>query len=169
MRQSRLMSLVEAVMNVVVGFGVALGVQMLLFPVFGLTVTLATEPRHRSGVHRRLDRSQLRATSDVRGHGGLAPLMAQRCRADSITLHPISAAQSAERRASLYDELGENDARADPAGGVQALWGVPRAPLSICVSDDEGRSFPIRRVVDDGPGTCLSNDPLDGRNHRRCG
>ena len=40
MRQSRLMSLVEAATNVVVGFGVALGVQVLLFPVFGLTVTL---------------------------------------------------------------------------------------------------------------------------------
>ena len=37
MRQSRLMSLVEAVTNVV---GVAVGVQILLFPVFGLTVTL---------------------------------------------------------------------------------------------------------------------------------
>ena len=40
MRQSRLMSLVEAVVNVVVGFVVAVGVQMLLLPVFGLTVTL---------------------------------------------------------------------------------------------------------------------------------
>ena len=82
----------------------------------------------------------------------------------ALLCNPISAAQSAARRASLYDELGEHDERADPAGGVEALWGVPRAPLSICVSDDEGRSFPIRRVVDDGPGTCLSNDPLDGRN-----
>ena len=41
---------------------------------------------------------------------------------------------------------------------------MPRAPLSLCLSEDEGRSFPVRRVVDDGPGTCLSNDPLDGRN-----
>jgi len=40
MRQSRLMSLVESVTNVVVGFGVAVGAQVLLFPVFGLTVTL---------------------------------------------------------------------------------------------------------------------------------
>ena len=40
MRQSRLMSLVEAVANVVVGYGVAVLVQLLLFPLFGLTVTL---------------------------------------------------------------------------------------------------------------------------------
>ena len=40
MRQSRLMSLVEAVANVVVGYGVAVGTQMLVFPMFGLTATL---------------------------------------------------------------------------------------------------------------------------------
>ena len=40
MRQSRLMSLVEAVANVVVGYGVAVLVQILLFPVFGLSVSL---------------------------------------------------------------------------------------------------------------------------------
>ena len=40
MRQSRLMSLVEAVANVVVGYGVAVLTQMLVFPLFGLTTTL---------------------------------------------------------------------------------------------------------------------------------
>ena len=40
MRQSRLMSLVEAVTNVVVGYGVAVLVQMLVFPMFGLRTTL---------------------------------------------------------------------------------------------------------------------------------
>jgi predicted neuraminidase len=82
----------------------------------------------------------------------------------ALLCNPVSAAQFSERRASLYDELGEDDDRADPTGGVEAIWGVPRAPLSLCISEDEGRSFPVRRVVDDGPGTCLSNDPLDGRN-----
>lgn len=82
----------------------------------------------------------------------------------ALLCNPVSAAQSSERRASLYDELGEDDDRIDPTGGVEAIWGVPRAPLSLCLSGDEGRSFPLRRVVDDGPGTCLSNDPLDGRN-----
>ena len=42
--------------------------------------------------------------------------------------------------------------------------GIPRAPLSLCLSEDGGRSFPLRRIVEDGAGTCLSNDPLDGRN-----
>ncbi len=41
MKQSRAMSLVEAVANVVVGYGVAVVTQILIFPVFGLQTTLA--------------------------------------------------------------------------------------------------------------------------------
>lgn len=41
MKQSRLMSLVEAVANVLVGYGVAVVTQILIFPIFGLHTTLA--------------------------------------------------------------------------------------------------------------------------------
>jgi hypothetical protein len=41
MKQSRVMSLVESVANVIVGYGVAVVTQMLIFPVFGLHTTLA--------------------------------------------------------------------------------------------------------------------------------
>lgn len=83
----------------------------------------------------------------------------------ALLCNPVSAAQSTARRESLYDELGEeDDGRADPAGGVAAIWGVPRAPVTLCVSADGGKTFPARRIVDDSPGTCLSNNPLDGRN-----
>ena len=40
MRQSRLMSLVEAVTNVVVGYALAVSTQVLVFPLFGLEATL---------------------------------------------------------------------------------------------------------------------------------
>ena len=40
MTQSRAMSLVEAVANVVVGYGVAVVTQILVFPIFGLHTTL---------------------------------------------------------------------------------------------------------------------------------
>ena len=40
MKQSRLMSLVEALANVLVGYGVAVVTQMLVFPLFGLHATL---------------------------------------------------------------------------------------------------------------------------------
>jgi hypothetical protein len=41
MKQSRLMSFVEALANVAVGYGVAVVTQILIFPVFGLHTTLA--------------------------------------------------------------------------------------------------------------------------------
>ena len=40
MKQSRWMSLVEAVTNVLVGYGVAVATQWAMFPLFGLHVTL---------------------------------------------------------------------------------------------------------------------------------
>jgi predicted neuraminidase len=41
---------------------------------------------------------------------------------------------------------------------------VERAPLALCLSADEGRSFAYRHIIEDSPGTCLTNDSLDGRN-----
>ncbi|MFC3100015.1 DUF7220 family protein [Altererythrobacter lauratis] len=41
MKQSRLMSLVESLANVAVGYGVAVVTQVLIFPIFGLYATLA--------------------------------------------------------------------------------------------------------------------------------
>mgnify|MGYP001093809882 CR=1 FL=1 len=40
MKQSRTMSLVEAIANVVVGYGIAVVTQMLVLPAFGLNPTL---------------------------------------------------------------------------------------------------------------------------------
>ena len=40
MKQSRLMSLVESLANVLVGYGVAVITQMVVFPLFGLAVTV---------------------------------------------------------------------------------------------------------------------------------
>jgi hypothetical protein len=41
MKQSRRMSLVESIANVAVGYGVAVATQVLVFPLFGLEVSLA--------------------------------------------------------------------------------------------------------------------------------
>jgi predicted neuraminidase len=83
----------------------------------------------------------------------------------ALLCNPVSAATSGDRRASLYDELGEDDDRPSAEGGIVAIWGVPRAPVTLCISSDSGKTFPLRRIVEDGPGTCLSNNSLDGRNH----
>lgn len=82
----------------------------------------------------------------------------------AMVSNPTSAAMSADRRASLYDEIEEGDDRPDAAGGCAPIWGVPRAPLTLCVSSDGGKTWPLRRIVDDSAGTCLSNNSVDGRN-----
>ncbi|APH70624.1 DUF7220 family protein [Aquibium oceanicum] len=41
MKQTRRMSLVEALTNVAIGYGVAVATQLAIFPLFGLHVTLA--------------------------------------------------------------------------------------------------------------------------------
>ena len=41
MKQSRLMSLVESLANVLVGYGVAVATQMAVFPLFGLVITVS--------------------------------------------------------------------------------------------------------------------------------
>ena len=82
----------------------------------------------------------------------------------AMVCNPASAATSSDRRVSLYDEIEAGDDRPDATGGCQPIWGVPRAPLSLCVSSDGGLTWPLRRVIDDSPGTCLSNNSEDGRN-----
>ncbi|MEI4472937.1 sialidase family protein [Frigidibacter sp. MR17.24] len=84
----------------------------------------------------------------------------------AMICNPVNATMFADRRASLYDELEEGDDRPDAstAGGIQPIWGVPRAPMAIAVSSDEGHSFPLIRVIEEGPGTCTSNNSEDGRN-----
>lgn len=90
------------------------------------------------------------------------------CLADgrlAMACNPTNAAAHPEaRRASLYDDLGDGDERANATGGCNPIWGVPRGPLTLCLSDDNGNSFPKRVVIEDGPGTCLSNNSVDGSN-----
>ncbi|BAE49966.1 hypothetical protein amb1162 [Paramagnetospirillum magneticum AMB-1] len=45
MRQSRRMSLAEAAANVVIGYGIAVATQVVVFPVFGIHITLADDLR----------------------------------------------------------------------------------------------------------------------------
>ena len=82
----------------------------------------------------------------------------------AMVCNPTSAATSSDRRVSLYDEIESGDDRPDATGGCSPVWGVPRAPLTLCISTDTGRTWPVRRVVDDSPGTCLTNNSVDGKN-----
>lgn len=86
----------------------------------------------------------------------------------AMVLNPISATQSAARRASLYDEIpDEADAEVEARNeteGPKAIWGVPRAPMTLAISHDNGATFPIRIDVDQGSGYALSNNSAEGKN-----
>ncbi|SNT20178.1 sialidase family protein [Antarctobacter heliothermus] len=84
----------------------------------------------------------------------------------AMACNPVNAAMFPDaRRASLYDELGDSDDRPNADGGCNPIWGVPRAPMMLALSDDGGHSFPRRILIEDGPGDCLSNNSVDGQNH----
>lgn len=81
----------------------------------------------------------------------------------ALCCNPTNKDMSSDRRISLYDELGD-DARPEADGGCIPIWGVPRAPLVVAFSDDDGISFPNQITVHTSQGTCLSNNSVDGKN-----
>ncbi|MFB6979322.1 sialidase family protein [Streptomyces scopuliridis] len=86
------------------------------------------------------------------------------------------AADATERRVSLYDEIDDDGVSdAAPANGTgggttspppddAAFWGAPRAPLTLSLSSDGGRSWPVRHDLETGDGYCLTNNSRDGLN-----
>jgi len=84
----------------------------------------------------------------------------------AIVYNHSSAATSVDRRASLYDEIEPSGETAVKAATIDrlAIWGAPRAPLSLAFSTDEGRSFTGRIDLETGSGYCLTNNSRDGLN-----
>jgi predicted neuraminidase len=86
----------------------------------------------------------------------------------AIVYNHSSAATSSDRRLSLYDEIEGEEPEAGPAaatsGERKAIWGVPRAPLSLAFSDDDGMTFADRVDLETGDGYCLTNNSKDGLN-----
>ncbi len=86
-----------------------------------------------------------------------------------------NASMSTDRRLSLYDEIEVENTAVDASSDVAAekpenkgrggaIWGVPRAPLSLSISRDGGRSFDGRQDLDTGDGYCLTNNSKDALN-----
>ena len=70
-----------------------------------------------------------------------------------------------ERRLSLYDDIAPAgvEPEAGPAADA-AFWGAPRAPLTLTLSEDGGRTWPLRRDIETGDGYCMTNNSKDGLN-----
>ncbi len=78
-----------------------------------------------------------------------------------------SAADATDRRLSLYDDIGGGEdlaPAAPPATGRSAFWGAPRAPMTLAISEDEGRTWPVRRNLEVGDGYCMTNNSKDRLN-----
>lgn len=85
----------------------------------------------------------------------------------ALVFNPMSAAGALERRASLYDEIDDGDnSRKEPevTSGRAAFWGAPRAPMTVAISADGGKTWPWQRNLDEGDGYCMTNNSLDKRN-----
>lgn len=87
----------------------------------------------------------------------------------ALVFNDINAEGITERRASLYDDLEDaSDAVlkqpvAQP-GERQAVWGVPRAPMTLAISEDGGRTWPYKRNLEVGDGYCMTNNSREQLN-----
>jgi predicted neuraminidase len=85
----------------------------------------------------------------------------------ALVFNDSSAKAATERRLSLYDEI-EDDLPPVLKGsgkteGRTAFWGAPRAPMTLAVSTDGGRSW-TKRNVETGDGYCMTNNSRDQTN-----
>lgn len=74
-----------------------------------------------------------------------------------------SALDATGRRDSLYDDLDDaapegHPQATGPAPTRRAFWGAPRAPLTLALSDDDGLTWPWRRLLEEGDGYCMTNN-----------
>jgi predicted neuraminidase len=97
----------------------------------------------------------------------------------ALVLNRSSALDATERRVSLYDEIDDEGVvdgldgpvvaepspeSAEAQGRRTAFWGAPRAPMTLGLSPDEGRSWPVLVDLETGDGYCMSNNSRDGLN-----
>jgi predicted neuraminidase len=85
----------------------------------------------------------------------------------ALVFNDSNATAATERRLSLYDEI-EDESPATIVGDAQApertaFWGAPRAPMTLAISTDQGRSW-AKRNVEVGDGHCMTNNSRDRTN-----
>lgn len=82
----------------------------------------------------------------------------------ALVFNKMSAADATERRTSLYDEIEDDEddvaVAVEPQvhTGRTAFWGAPRAPMTLAISTDGGKSWPYQRNLDEGDGYCMTNN-----------
>ncbi|WP_457982637.1 sialidase family protein [Bacillus paralicheniformis] len=84
----------------------------------------------------------------------------------ALVYNHMNANETTERRASLYDEIEDED---DTKTGVDtearpAFWGAPRAPMTLALSQDGGITWPVKRNIEVGDGYAMTNNSKDKLN-----
>jgi hypothetical protein len=136
--QSRLMSLVEAVANVVVGYGVAVVTQLLVFPAFGLHATLGQDLAI-GLIFTVVSLAEQHAAACVRGDPG--PLCAVNARSDSGRPGELRSDATAKSNSARWPDravsgLPESPRalrirRGRPLSGLVSISAVPRSHMTV--------------------------------------
>jgi predicted neuraminidase len=85
----------------------------------------------------------------------------------ALVFNDSSADSATGRRLSLYDEIDDDQpaviAGEAPPPERTAFWGAPRAPMTLAISTDQGRTW-TKRNVEIGDGRCMTNNSRDRTN-----
>ncbi|WP_051172727.1 sialidase family protein [Microbacterium indicum] len=92
----------------------------------------------------------------------------------AMVMNYASRDDATSRRVSLYDEIDDDGVAGDGSpriaepslggDGPSAFWGAPRAPMTLALSSDEARTWPIAYDIENGDGYCLSNNSRESLN-----
>jgi len=87
----------------------------------------------------------------------------------AVVYNESDASHSSARRASLYDDIDDAEDHGTlhdqpPSAAGSAFWGAPRAPMSLAISDDGGKTWSRRRALEIGDGYCMTNNSAAQRN-----
>lgn len=81
-----------------------------------------------------------------------------------LAFNKSSAKDAKVRRLSLFSDETEVKDAPDESKGKVAFWGAPRAPMTVAISEDFGKTWPYVRNVAEGSGYALTNNSKDKKN-----
>lgn len=81
-----------------------------------------------------------------------------------IAFNASSKKDAKVRRLSLFSDKTEDKNDVDESKGQVAFWGAPRAPMTLALSEDDGKTWPYQRNIAEGSGYALTNNSKDKKN-----
>ena len=81
-----------------------------------------------------------------------------------LAFNKSSAEDATVRRLSLFSEKTTAKDTSNKKAAKTAFWGAPRAPLTVAISEDNGKTWPYVRNIAEGSGYALTNNSKDKKN-----